>query len=107
MAFSKNRILRLSLFAFLFPTLLALWLGFGERGFFHLYKMENERQAHLERIRALEQENQELLEEIRRLREDKTYVESLGRRELGLIKDGEVLYRFMRENDPVEETGKR
>ena len=107
MAFNKNRILRFSLFAFLFLTLLALWLGFGERGFFHLYKMENERQAHLERIRALEQENQELLEEIRRLREDKTYVESLGRRELGLIKDGEVLYRFMRENDPVEETGKR
>ncbi|MFH1122054.1 MAG: septum formation initiator family protein [Pseudomonadota bacterium] len=107
MGFSKNGVLKFSLFTFLFLTLIALWLGFGERGFFHLYQMENERQAHLERIRSLEQENQDLLDEIRRLREDRTYVESLGRRELGLIKDGEVLYRFVRENDPVQEPKNR
>ncbi|MBU2497968.1 MAG: septum formation initiator family protein [Proteobacteria bacterium] len=102
MGFSKKGFLKISLFTFLFLALIALWLGFGERGFFHLYQMEKERQAHIERIQGLEQKNRELLEEINRLREDKAYVESLGRRELGLIKEGEVLYRFMRENDPPQ-----
>ena len=102
--FSKKGFLKISLFTFLFLALIALWLGFGERGFFHLYQMEKERQAHIQRIQKLEQENRVLLEEINRLREDKTYVESLARRELGLIKEGEVLYRFMREDDPSHAT---
>ena len=73
---------------------MAAWLGFGERGFIHLYRMEKDRQAHIERIRKLEKENQTLLEEIKRLRTDKEYLESVARTELGLLKDNEVLYRF-------------
>lgn len=102
MSLSRKRFLKISLFTFLFLGVIALWLGFGERGFFHLYQMEKERRAHIERIQMLEHENQELLEEINRLREDRDYIESLGRRELGLVKEGEVLYRFVRENDPSE-----
>ncbi len=102
MDFSKRRFLKISLFSLLFLLLIALWLGFGERGFFHLYQMEEERQTHLERIQALEQENRELMEEITRLRQDNAYVESLGRRELSLIKEGEVFYRFIREKDPLQ-----
>jgi cell division protein FtsB len=85
------------LLVFLFFGLMAAWLGFGERGFIHLYRMEKERQAHLNKIQALEQKNRELLEEIQRLRDDVNYMESLGRRELGLVKDDEVLYRFVKE----------
>ena len=47
-----------------------------------------------EKARQLARENKELLEEIERLRTDREYLESLGRRELGLIKEGEILYRF-------------
>ncbi len=73
------------------------WLAFGERGFLHLYDAEMERQAHIERIRRLAAENQALLEEINRLRTDIEYAESVARKELNLIKENEVIYRFKKE----------
>jgi cell division protein FtsB len=85
---------KFSLLALLFLGLVVAWLGFGERGFIHLYRMDTERQAYLERINKLERENRELLEEIQRLRSDRDYVENLGRRELGLVKEDELMYRF-------------
>jgi cell division protein FtsB len=97
-----KHILKFSLLALLFLGLVVAWLGFGERGFIHLYRMDRERQAYLERINKLERENRELLEEIQRLRSDREYVEDLGRRELGLVKEEELMYRFgpKKEKDP-------
>jgi cell division protein FtsB len=34
------------------------------------------------------------LDEIQRLRSDREYVENLGRREMGLVKEDEIMYRF-------------
>jgi len=87
---------------FFFFLLMALWLGFGERGFIHLYGMEKERQDFAQKIQKLEQENMDLLEEINRLRSDRQYIESQGRRELGLVKEGEILYRFKKEKELKE-----
>jgi cell division protein FtsB len=100
LALKKKGLLKFSLLSLLLLGLIAAWLGFGERGFIHLYRMERERQAFLERINRLEVENQRLLEEIGRLRADSDYIESMARWELGLIKDNEILYRFAREVDP-------
>lgn len=83
----------------LFLALMAAWLGFGERGFIYLFKIEKERQTYVDRIRNLEQENQELLDEINRLQSDRECIESQGRKELGLLKDGEILYRFKKDRD--------
>ena len=109
MAISKKAFLKFSFISLLFLALMAAWLGFGERGFIHLYRMEKDRQAHMERIRVLEKENQGLLEEIKRLRTDKDYLESVARTELGLLKDNEILYRFNREEQgrgPSQAKGK-
>ena len=76
---------------------IVVWLGFGERGFIRLYKMEQDRRAHLARIHEVQKENQELLEEIERVRTDKEYLKSLARKRLGSVKDDEILYRFSRE----------
>jgi len=89
----KN-ILKFSLLALLFLGLVVAWLGFGERGFIHLYRMDRERQTYQEKINKLDRENRELLDEIHRLRSDREYVENLGRRELGLVKEDEIIYRF-------------
>ena len=78
----------------LFFAFIIAWLGFGERGFIHLYRMEKDRQAYAVKIEQLREKNRELLEEIERLRSDDKYIESLARREFDLIKDDEVLYRF-------------
>ena len=105
MALTRKEVLKFSGFVLLFLFLMALWLGFGERGFIHLYKMEKERQAYVQKIQKLEQENRELLDEITRLRSDREYIESQGRRELGLVRDGEVLYRFKGDRE-AKDTGK-
>jgi len=89
----KN-ILKFSLLALLFLGLVVAWLGFGERGFIHLYRMDRERQTYLEKINKLERQNRELLDEIQRLRSDREYVENLGRREMGLVREDEIMYRF-------------
>lgn len=99
LALTRKDILKIGGFGFLFLSLMGLWLGFGERGFIHLHRMEKERQEYVQRIQKLEQENRKLLEEITRLRSDSQYIESQGRRELGLVREGEVLYRFKKERD--------
>ena len=108
MSLRKKELLKLSIFALLLGLIIA-WLGFGERGFIHLYKMEKERQAHMERIHKLERENQALLEEINLLRTDKAYLESVARKELGLVKEDEILYRFSskRQTDDRPQKGKK
>ena len=107
MGINKKRFFKLTFFVLLFPGLIIAWLGFGERGFLHLYRMEEDRQAYLERIRELEEENRALMEEIQRLNTDMTYLESVARKRLGLVKEDEILYRFSREQKghPLTETG--
>lgn len=97
MSLTRKEALKLTAFGALFIALMVAWLGFGERGFIHLYRIEKERQGYVDKIRKLEQENEDLIKEISRLRSDKDYIESQGRRELGLLKDGEVLYRIKKE----------
>jgi cell division protein FtsB len=99
LSLTRKEALKLTTFAFLFLALMVAWLGFGERGFIHLYKMDKERRTYVAKIQELEQENEELLEEIHRLRSDRSYIEALGRRELGLVKKGEILYRFKKEEE--------
>jgi len=81
---------------------LIAWLGFGRHGFIHLYGVEKERQAYIEKINKLTEENQALFEEIRRLRTDPKHVERVARRELGLVRKNEVIYRFKDSNKPDE-----
>ena len=66
--------------------------------------MEKERQTYLEKIRKLEKVNQELLEQINMLRNDKEYIESVVKRELGLIKENEIIYRFSNDQDDKTST---
>ena len=98
LSLTKTGFLKLTLLI-LFFGLIVGWLGFGERGFVHLHKMEKERETYLQRIGRLEVEKQSLLDEIKRLRTDKEHIESIARREWGLIKDNEILYRFAREKE--------
>ncbi len=86
--------------------LVVAWLAFGERGFVHLYHTEMERQDNIEKIRRLADENRTLREEIDRLRNDLKYVESVARRELNLIRENEIIYRFKEEKPCTEVAGK-
>jgi cell division protein FtsB len=99
----KKKFIKIFCLVLIFLGLIVIWLAFGDRGFIHLFRMEKERQAYAERIRVLEDENQQLLKEIERLRSDKAYIESEARKELGLLKENEVIYRLEKEQDRKEQ----
>ncbi len=96
----KKKAFRITLVAVCILAPLIAWLGFGRHGFIHLYGVERERQAFIEKINKLTEENQALFEEIHRLRTDPKHVEMVARRELGLVKKNEVIYRFKDTNKP-------
>ncbi|MCX8118189.1 MAG: septum formation initiator family protein [Desulfobacterota bacterium] len=67
---------------------------FGEKGLLHLIRLKKELARIREMNLKLSEENEKLKEEIRRLRNDKGYIEEVARKELGLVKEGELLYQF-------------
>ena len=80
-------------FLLLFLALvLALDALVGDRGVFALMRARRE-YANLDRaLTDARAQNASLREEVRRLREDPTAIEELARRNLGLIKPGEMLF---------------
>jgi len=97
-----SKALKISLLSLVLLCLLASWLAFGDRGLIYLYKKDKERQAYLEKIEELKKANQKLMEEIDRLRNDKDYIAETARKELGMVRDGEVIYRFAGDKEDKE-----
>jgi cell division protein FtsB len=95
---------KISLIAFLILVSLSLWLGFGKYGLIHLYRTEMERQEYVDRINRLAEENRALLEEINRFRSDMEYVEYVARKELNMIKENEMVFRFQKEGTKRSES---
>ena len=102
MGLNKKDVLKISFITLLFLGLIITWLAFGERGFIHLYRMEKERQVYLKKIQKLENDNQKLMEQIKRLQNDKEYIETIARKELGLIKDDEMIFKFNKDQEEGE-----
>ena len=100
-----KRLLKIPLIVLCLFVLSVIWLWFGEGGFARLYRSEAERQSCIERIHRLAKENETLLDEVKLLRTDMKYVESMARRELNLVKENEVIYRFS--NEPALEKDKK
>ena len=93
----KTNFFRVILLGMFFIILVVSWLGFGDRGIKWVITMGKERQGYLERIKKLEVANQQLRDEIDRLKYDREYIETAARRELGLLKENEVIYKFNEE----------
>jgi cell division protein FtsB len=67
---------------------------FGEKGLIKIIQLRRERDRIIADVSRMEEENKRLQEEIKRLREDSRYLESVARRDLGLIKENEILFIF-------------
>jgi cell division protein FtsB len=67
---------------------------FGEKGVVKIIQMRRERDRIVADVTRIEEENKMLQDEIRRLREDPQYLESVARKDLGLIKENEILFIF-------------
>ena len=79
-----------------FLFLMALLITFGNRGIVDNYLMSN-RVAQLKFQNSLiAVENDELKRKILLLRSDLTFIESIARNELGMVKKGDVVYRLVK-----------
>ena len=64
----------------------------GERGLLESRRAERRHDNLLDSIKSLKRENQSLQNRAKRLEVDPTSIESIARRELGLIRPGEVVF---------------
>jgi len=71
--------------------LFLLFLVFGDQGLIHYYRLEKERAEIEEKLKRLEMENRLLAEEVERLQGDAQHLERVIRREMGFVKDNELL----------------
>ncbi len=79
--------------ALIFVTLVLLVDALvGERGFMETMRARRRSREVAARLDAVRRENARLREEVRRLSEDPAALESVARKDLGLIRPGEVLF---------------
>ena len=93
---SKKRVLLLVLFLFL---ILGFFTFFGDKGILHLLRLQKEVSRIKEMNLKTEEENRKLREEVRRLQHEKRYIEEIARKELGMVKEGEIIYQFDSPNE--------
>jgi cell division protein FtsB len=81
------------LMVFLF-FILGLVTFFGDKGILYLLRLRKDLARIQEANIKMEAENRKLREEVRRLQHEKRYIEEIARKELGMVKEGEIIYQF-------------
>jgi cell division protein FtsB len=85
---------RFPLWASLLLLLVLAAALFGERGILRGVQANREKAALQAELQRIEGVNAELRKEIEALRSDRRYIEGVARRELGLVKEDELVYQF-------------
>jgi len=67
---------------------------FGERGLLRIYHLNQEKEDVQKRASALQLENEQLKREIEALKSDRRYLESIARKDFGLVRKNEIIYQF-------------
>jgi cell division protein FtsB/cell division protein DivIC len=85
---------RLNLWPLALVVLLLGFALFGERGIMHMLKLTGQKAVLSEKLAEFETQNEELRAEISALRNDRHYIERIARTELGMVRDGELVFQF-------------
>lgn len=75
-------------------TFILYFTVFGERGLLRIYHLHKEKDEIQQRLGDLRTDNQRLVREIDALKNDRRYLESIARKEFGLVRPNEVIYQF-------------
>ena len=81
----------------------AIWAG--EYSSFDLLRLGEQRRAEEVRLAAARQEADSLRAVVDRLENDDRAIETVAREHFGMLRDGEVLYRFVDVGEPGEDAG--
>lgn len=92
-------------FVFL-PAIIILFIlyftVFGDRGLLRISHLRRDRDEMQKKLTELKGENDKLRREIEALRSDRRYLESLARRDFGLVRGNEVIYQFPPQAPPQD-----
>lgn len=72
---------------------LLVFIMFSDSGLADLFKLKSERDRLFQENARLKRENLTMYRMIERLKNDPEYIESIARKELGMIKKGEVILK--------------
>lgn len=67
---------------------------FGDRGLLRINHLHRDRDEMQKRLTEVQVENEKLKREIAALQSDRRYLESIARRDFGLVRSNEVIYQF-------------
>lgn len=80
-----------------FLLLMSLLITFGNRGVVDNYLMSKKLAELKSRTEQATAENDELKKRIMLLRSDMNYIEMIARNELGMVKKGDIVYRWAKQ----------
>ena len=93
----RHRKILLAASAVIISSYLLLSFIFSELGVVKYITMKREYNRIQNDVFRLDTENKKLMEEVDALKTDPDSIEALARQNLGLAKEGEIIYRFQRE----------
>lgn len=70
---------------------------FGDKGLLRIYELKQDKQKIDGQLTESRENNEKLKREIIALRTDRRYMESIARKDFGLVRSNEVIYQFPQE----------
>jgi len=80
-------------------TFILYFTIFGERGLLRIYHLNKEKQDVEQRLETLKGDNLKLVREVDALKNDRRYLESIARRDFGMVRKNEIIYQFPQKSD--------
>lgn len=74
---------------------------FGDRGLLRIYHLSKDRQELQKKAEELKAQNEQMKRDIEALKSDRRYLESIARRDFGLVRPNEVIYQFPASQTPA------
>ena len=71
---------------------------FGDKGVLRIFELKQDKEKIEERLAENRADNEKLKREIVALKSDRRYLESISRKDFGLVRSNEVIYQFPQEN---------
>ncbi|BCS52925.1 septum formation initiator family protein [Geobacter sp. SVR] len=75
-------------------TFILFFTVFGDKGLLRIYELKQDKAKVDARLSETRADNENLKREIQALRTDRRYIESVARKDFGLVRSNEVIYQF-------------
>ncbi|HEY3309362.1 MAG TPA: septum formation initiator family protein [Desulfuromonadaceae bacterium] len=79
-------------------TFILFFTVFGDKGLLRIYELKQDKNKIDTRLIETRDENEQLKREIQALKGDRRYLESIARKDFGLVRSNEIIYQFPPQN---------